>query len=126
MTEAWRPDVLGEPFEQLTLALGVDGLHGPLVATLVRLLPNPVTALFHPLRDVDVLYVHGWSDFFFQTELAHFWTGLGARFHAIDLRRYGRSLQPENSPGYIESLDEYDLDIEAALTAMGHGTDAAP
>lgn len=126
MTEAWRPDVLGEPFEQLTLELGVDGLHGPLVATLVRLLPNPVTALFHPLRDVDVLYVHGWSDFFFQTELAHFWTGFGARFHAIDLRRYGRSLQPENSPGYIESLDEYDLDIEAALTAMGHGTDAAP
>ena len=126
MAGQWVPDVLGEPFEQLTLDLGVEGLHGPLVATLVRLMPGPVAALLRPLRDVDVLYVHGWSDFFFQTELARFWTGLGARFHALDLRRYGRSLRPDNVPGYIDSLDDYDVDIEAALTAIGQGADAAP
>ena len=124
MSGQWVPDVLGEPFEQLTLDLGVDGLHGPLVATLVRRRPHPLRALVRPLRDVDVLYVHGWSDFFFQTELARFWTDLGARFHALDLRRYGRSLRPDNVPGYIDSLDEYDLDIEAALTAIGQGADA--
>ncbi|WP_426806354.1 hypothetical protein, partial [Stenotrophomonas sp. SrG] len=73
MAADWVPDVLGAPFEQLTLDLGVDGRHGPLVATLVRLRPNPIAALLQPLRDVDVLYVHGWSDFFFQTELARFW-----------------------------------------------------
>jgi alpha-beta hydrolase superfamily lysophospholipase len=119
-TAAWVPDILGKPFEQLTLPLGVTGEHGALVATLVRSIPNPVTTVFAPLRDVDVLYVHGWSDYFFQRELAEFWTRRGARFYALDLRRYGRSLRDGESPGYIDSLDDYDADIGAALRAMGH------
>ncbi len=117
---AWVPDILGKPFEQLTLPLGVEGQHGGLVATLVRSIPNPLSALLAPLRDVDVLYVHGWSDYFFQRELAQFWTGRGARFYALDLRRYGRSLRDGQVPGYIDSLDDYDVDIAAALRAMGH------
>ncbi|KRB36418.1 alpha/beta hydrolase [Microbacterium sp. Root180] len=125
MAAEWIPDVLGKPFEQLTLDLGIEGESGPLVATLVRSIPNPLTSWWQPLRDVDVLYVHGWSDFFFQTELARFWNELGARFFALDLRRYGRSLRPEQSPGYIDALDDYDVDIEAALAEMGHGSDAA-
>jgi len=116
----WVPDILGKPFEQLTLPLGVQGEHGALVATLVRSIPNPLAALLAPLRDVDVLYVHGWSDYFFQRDLARFWTGRGARFYALDLRRYGRSLREGQSPGYIDSLDDYDVDISAALVAMGH------
>ncbi|HEY9308369.1 MAG TPA: alpha/beta hydrolase [Microbacterium sp.] len=119
-SQTWVPDVLGEPFEQLTLSLGVTGEHGDLVATLVRSIPNPVMTAFAPLRDVDVLYVHGWSDYFFQRELARFWTHRGARFYALDLRRYGRSLRDGQSPGYIDSLDDYDVDIDAALRAMGH------
>jgi alpha-beta hydrolase superfamily lysophospholipase len=119
-TAAWVPDILGKPFEQLTLPLGVAGEHGALVATLVRRIPNPVATAFAPLRDVDVLYVHGWSDYFFQRELAEFWTRRGARFYALDLRRYGRSLRDGQSPGYIDSLDDYDADIAAALRAMGH------
>jgi alpha-beta hydrolase superfamily lysophospholipase len=122
-TQQWTPDILGEPFEQLTLPLGVDGEQGPLEATLVRSIPNGLTTLFAPLRDVDVLYVHGWSDYFFQTELARFWTSRGAHFFALDLRRYGRSLRPGQTPGYIDSLDDYDIDIEAALSAMGHGAE---
>jgi alpha-beta hydrolase superfamily lysophospholipase len=121
--EGWIPDVLGKPFEQLTLPLGVDGESEPLVATLVRSIPNRVGALFAPLRDVDVLYVHGWSDYFFQRELAQFWTSRGARFYALDLRRYGRSLRDGEHAGYIDKLDDYDADIEAALDAMGR-TDA--
>ena len=120
---AWAPDVLGKPFEQLTLPLGVDGEHGPLVATLVRSIPNPLVTLFAPLRDVDVLYVHGWSDYFFQRDLAEFWTRRGARFYALDLRRYGRSLRDGQTPGYIDSLADYDLDIAAALRAMGHAVE---
>ncbi|GAB2843561.1 alpha/beta hydrolase [Microbacterium insulae] len=121
MSAQWSPDVLGKPFEQLTLDLGVKGESGELlVATLVRSIPDPLTSWWRPLRDVDVLYVHGWSDFFFQTELARFWTDRGARFFALDLRRYGRSLRPGQSPGYIDALDDYDVDIEAALAEMGH------
>jgi alpha-beta hydrolase superfamily lysophospholipase len=124
-TAAWVPDILGKPFEQLTLPLGVTGEHGALVATLVRSIPNPVTTAFASLRDVDVLYVHGWSDYFFQRELAEFWTRRGARFYALDLRRYGRSLRDGQAPGYIDSLDDYDADIGAALRAMGHPAPAA-
>lgn len=70
---------------------------------------------------VDVLYVHGWLDYFFQTHLADFWESLGVRFHALDLRRYGRSIREGQTPGYVRSLTTYDEDIEAALDVMGHG-----
>jgi alpha-beta hydrolase superfamily lysophospholipase len=74
-----------------------------------------------PDTGVDVLYVHGWLDYFFQIHLADFWESLGVRFYALDLRRYGRSLREGQTPGYVRSLATYDEDIEAALDAMGHG-----
>jgi alpha-beta hydrolase superfamily lysophospholipase len=134
MTE-WITDVLGDEFEQLTLELAPDD-QGPVVATLVRALPaeprwwdrpfgrlrNPWSKA-RPLEDVDVLYVHGWSDYFFQKRLARFWTARGARFFALDLRKYGRSLREGQTPGYITDLTTYDEDIEAALAAMGRGSE---
>lgn len=118
----WVADVLGDGFQQLTLPLEPDS-EGEAVATLVRALPSarPWWRLreTHPLADVDVLYVHGWSDYFFQKRLARFWTSRGARFFALDLRRYGRSLRPGQTPGYITDLAEYDAEIEAALRARG-------
>ncbi len=118
----WFPDVLGAGFEQRMLPLGEDG-EGEVSATLVRHLPTPPPLgwLFgdrRPLADVDVLYVHGWSDYFFQTRLARFWAERGARFYALDLRKYGRSLRPGQTPGYITDLATYDDDIAAALDAM--------
>ncbi|WP_336632875.1 MULTISPECIES: alpha/beta hydrolase [unclassified Microbacterium] len=115
MAAGWSPDILGAPFEQRTLDLGED-TEGPVVATLVR--SRPRLAALRPLADVDVLYVHGWSDYFFQTGLARFWNGLGARFHALDLRKYGRSQRPGQTPGYVTSLDVYDADIAAALEVI--------
>ena len=112
--QKWVPDILGAPFEQLTLLLGTDA-EGDVVATLVR--SRPRAAALAPLVDVDVLYVHGWSDYFFQTDLARFWNRLGARFYALDLRKYGRSMRQGQTPGYVASLDEYDADIAAALDA---------
>jgi alpha-beta hydrolase superfamily lysophospholipase len=79
-----------------------------------------------PDAGVDILYVHGWLDYFFQVHLAEFWESLGVRFHALDLRRYGRSLREGQTPGYVRSLATYDEEIEAALTVMGHGRDAEP
>ena len=127
----WRPDVLGEEFEQLELPLGSDD-EGEVVATLVRHRPRARAWFTWPWErrrgaasGADVLYVHGWSDYFFNPELARFWTDAGARFFALDLRKYGRSLRPGQTPGYITNLADYDADIEAALAAMGHGaTDA--
>jgi alpha-beta hydrolase superfamily lysophospholipase len=125
MAEAWIPDVLGAPFEQRTLPLGEDA-EGELVATLVRSLPAWRQRTLAPLKDVDVLYVHGWSDYFFQTQLARAWNELGARFFALDLRKYGRSMREGQAPGYVDSLDSYDADIAAALAAMGESAAPGP
>ena len=132
----WQPDILGPGFEQLTLDLP-DGN----VATLVRHVPvhgstEAGSALPHGVMQLpdtmgakgspDVLYVHGWSDYFFQTELARYWAAQGARFFALDLHNYGRSLRPGQEPGYVQNLSDYDADIEAALEAMGQRAPGAP
>lgn len=120
----WQQDVLGEGFESATLPL-IEDSEGDVAATLVRLLPETRGVFQHlfsssqPLSDVDVLYVHGWSDYFFQRDLARYWTNQGARFFALDLRKYGRSMREGQTPGYIEHLSDYDEEIDAALAIMG-------
>lgn len=119
----WRPDFLGPGFESLNIDLGTDD-EGPLVATLVRHLPVRRTwwrrmVTRRPLlHDVDVLYVHGWSDYFFQHRLARFWSERGASFAALDLRKYGRSLREGQTAGYIDDLEQYDEEIERALQVL--------
>ncbi|MCU6481230.1 alpha/beta hydrolase [Arthrobacter sp. A2-55] len=120
----WQQDVLGPGFEQLTLELPAGS-----PATLVRHAGGGERWEPSALTGADVLYVHGWSDYFFQRELAEFWTRAGAAFYALDLHNYGRSLRPGQSPGQVSSLTEYDGDIAAALTAMGRrgaGTPVEP
>lgn len=113
-TGAWAPDVLGEGYEQRTLALRPDD-EGPVVATLVRYTPETE----EPLRPARaLLYLHGWSDYFFQTELAEHWHARGVAFYALDLRKYGRSLRPGQTPGYTDDLAVYDEEIGAALDAV--------
>lgn len=114
MANRWQEDVLGGDYQALTLDLGTDD-EGPVVATLVRY-RAPTLA---PVRSAHVvLYVHGWSDYFFQTELAEYWHAQGAAFYAIDLRKFGRSLRPHQTPGYVDSLTEYDGDLAAALAEI--------
>ncbi len=118
----WVPDILGDGFEQRTLPLGTDD-EGPVVCTLVRSLPSRarLTQLADDNRSLagfDVLYVHGWSDYFFNPTLAKFFTDRGANFYALDLRKYGRSLRRWQTPGYIEDFETYDRDIAVALQAM--------
>lgn len=113
---SWQRDVLGPKFMQLTLEL-----PGGSPATLVKYVGD--APLWEPssISGADVLYVHGWSDYFFQHELAEFWHRAGANFYALDLHNYGRSLRPGQLPGQVASLNEYDDDIAAALEAMGRG-----
>ncbi|CAM3410859.1 alpha/beta hydrolase [Isoptericola cucumis] len=120
----WRPDVL-PGFEQRTLELEPD-FEGECVATLVRRAPTALADAAVPDAGVDVLYVHGWNDYYFQPHLAAFWEARGARFYALDLRKYGRSLRSWQTPGFITRLRTYDEEIEAALAVVGHGPDRAP
>jgi alpha-beta hydrolase superfamily lysophospholipase len=81
-----------------------------------------------------VLYVHGFVDYFFQTNLADAWVRAGFDFYALDLRKYGRSLHEHQTPNYVTSLDEYHEELDEAariireeeghdvLVVMGHST----
>ena len=112
----WAPDILGAEFLARTLPLAGDD-EGDVVATLVKYVPAG--------GRFTVLYLHGWSDYFFQTELAAFWQGIGADFYALDLRKYGRSMREHQTPGYVEDLATYDEDISAALGVIAAESTAA-
>ncbi|NMR20367.1 alpha/beta hydrolase [Cellulomonas fimi] len=114
MATRWRQDALGPHYQARTLELGTDD-EGEVVATVVRYRP-PAPEPVRPAR--AILYVHGWSDYFFQTELAEYWHAQGAAFYAVDLRKYGRSLRPHQTPCYVDDLAEYDADLEAALDVV--------
>ena len=132
----WEPDILGEGYRCLTLDLGEDE-EGPVSATLVGFTPDPVAEspgrrLRRAVRSVlpglrqdpppvhAIIYIHGWADYFFQTELADFFARRGVSFYALDLRKYGRSLRQGQTEGFVTDLAEYDADIEAAMAAVRH------
>jgi alpha-beta hydrolase superfamily lysophospholipase len=109
--KSWRPDSLLPGFEALELDFPAD-YDGPVVATLVRL----------PAGDAPrgaVLYVHGFSDYFFQRHMAERFALEGYAFHALDLRKHGRSLRPHQHPNFCKSIGEYYADLDAAIEAIG-------
>jgi alpha-beta hydrolase superfamily lysophospholipase len=100
-------DVLGEPYQRMTLDLGVDD-QGPVTATLIKRVSETP-------RDKAVLYVHGYTDYFFQTHLADFYVDAGFDFYAIDLRKHGRSLGPHQTANYITDIATYFAELDQAL-----------
>lgn len=107
-------DVLGAPYSATTFTLRPD-FEGEVVATLVHK-PAEVRT------DRAILYVHGFCDYFFQADLAQFWNDQGYDFYALDLRKYGRSLRPHQSPCFVSDLTEYyeELDVAWAAIAEDH------
>ena len=102
----FREDILGTPYEAAELALVPDE-EGPVGATLVRrLVPGSRQA---------VLYLHGYTDYFFQTHLADHFVAAGFSFYALDLRKYGRSLRPHQSPNFVRDLTAYDEELDEAV-----------
>jgi alpha-beta hydrolase superfamily lysophospholipase len=114
VSDAWTPDVLGPDYLARTLPMRPDD-EGAVVATLVRYAP-PTPEPLRPAR--AILYLHGWSDYFFQTGVAEHWHAGGAAFYALDLRKYGRSLRPHQTPGYTDDLTVYDEELEASLDVI--------
>ena len=109
---SYQPDPLGPDFEQLILAQPAD-YEGPVRAVLVRCRPAPAG----PARRA-VLYVHGFNDYFFQREMAAEYTAHGYHFYALDLRKYGRALLPQQRPNNVRNLAEYFPDLDAALAQV--------
>jgi len=116
----WKPDVLGDGYEQRTIPLGDDpDGEGTIEATLVRHTPPATT-------DAAVLYVHGFSDYFFQTEMAEFFTERGFAFYALDLRKCGRSRREGQTGHYVSDLALYDRELDEALAIIREETGGRP
>jgi alpha-beta hydrolase superfamily lysophospholipase len=143
----WAEDVLGAGFTARTLRLpGPSGARrvraakrghpvgdGGAEATLVRHVPEGGTGVGRP----PVLYVHGFTDYFFQRHLAEAIAARGYPFYAIDLRGHGRSIDAWTTAGgdanMVNDLRLYEQDLDAAadaiaadghtgLVLMGHST----
>lgn len=79
---------------------------------------NMATLYVHPQEAQTqnaILYIHGFNDYFFQEHMADRFSTWGIRFFALDLRRYGRSLQPHQKPNATHDLSEYFEEITQAL-----------
>jgi alpha-beta hydrolase superfamily lysophospholipase len=92
-------DVLGAPYTAETIPLP-DDHEGEVVATLVHRAAEEPTGR-------AVIHVHGFADYFFQTEYAEWWNARGYDFYAVDLPKYGRSMLPHQTPNYTTDLDAY-------------------
>lgn len=116
----WQPDMLGDGYEQRVLPLGPDpDGEGDVFATLVR------RAREDEVRRA-VIFVHGFSDYFFQTELADFFDARGYAFYALDLRKCGRSRRPGHTAHYVSDLASYDDELGQALEIVQEETGGAP
>jgi alpha-beta hydrolase superfamily lysophospholipase len=100
-------DLLGAPYTRETLRLRPDA-EGEVVATLVHRPAETSTGR-------AVLHVHGFCDYFFQTAAADFWVRNGYDFYALDLRKYGRSLLPHQTPNYVADLSTYYEELDLAF-----------
>jgi len=106
----WRPDLLAG-FEARTLPLRDEGDHP--VATLVRRRAEPDRRAGRA-----VLFVHGFSDYFFHPHVADAYRARGFDAYALDLRRYGRSLRPGQRAFACRSLDDYFEELTLTLATI--------
>jgi alpha-beta hydrolase superfamily lysophospholipase len=107
----WLPDVL-PGYWQRTIPLGPDPAgEGHIVATLVR--RGEPAATEHA-----VLAVHGYTDYFFNTELADHFAERGFAFYALDMQKCGRSRRDGQTPHFITDLAHYDAELERALSIV--------
>lgn len=107
----WRADVL-PGYRQTTCALGPDpDGEGELFATVV-------TPRDHCSRRRVVLAVHGYTDYFFNTELVDHFAARGIGFYGIDLHKCGRSWREGQTPHFTTDLSRYDRELELACSII--------
>ncbi|WP_154605425.1 alpha/beta hydrolase [Arthrobacter sp. AQ5-05] len=108
---SWSPDILGPDYQAMTLqAPRPDGTARR--ATLIRHSPADGGADESGRSPrLGVLYIHGWSDYFYNTGLSEFFSSHGYDFYALDLHNHGRSLESAELGGYVDDLADYDDEI---------------
>jgi alpha-beta hydrolase superfamily lysophospholipase len=112
------PDVL-PGYWQRTIPLGPDPAgEGEIVATLIRRGERVPT-------DRAVLAIHGYTDYFFHTEVADHFASRGFAFYALDLQKCGRSRRDGQTPHFISDLADYDTELERALAVINEQNQSA-
>lgn len=105
---------------QQTYGLGPDpDGEGDLVATLVRR-GEPAPAATHA-----VLMVHGFTDYFFNTEQADHFAAFGFAAYALDQHKCGRSWREGQTPHFTTDLARYDTEMERALDLIAEESPTA-
>lgn len=125
LSSRWHPDILKDGYESRFVCLGkkYDGMAR---CTIIRK-KSPA-----PSKKA-ILYIHGFNDYFFQSEMGNRFVDSCYNFYAVDLRRYGRSLLPSQYPFDIRDFDAYFQEIDSAInqihrdgihdiTLFGHST----
>lgn len=105
----WHSDIL-EGYESRYVNQGM-AFDGPCRSTIIRLLEGRGSKK-------AFLYVHGFNDYFFQSEMGERYVDSGYNFYAVDLRRYGRSRLPWQYPFNVRDQKEYFADIDSALAQI--------
>lgn len=106
----YREDILGDGYLCRTIEMP-DDYEGRVVCSLIKRENNEEVKR-------AILYVHGYNDYFFQKELGDSIVAHGYNFYALDLRKYGRSILPNQDPFFCKSLKEYFADIDTALAVI--------
>ena len=106
-----QDDFLGSNFKAFTLNAAEQQL-----CTLVNYQTSPQTQS----DKTAILYVHGYTDYFFQTEQAVFFEQLGFNFYAVDLHGYGRSIRPFQADHNKNHFSDYFYDLDACLKTMSN------
>lgn len=107
----WQDDILAG-YRRTTRSLGPDpDGEGALFATLVRRGDSASAGR-------AVLAVHGFTDYFFNTELVDHLAGHGFRCYGLDLHKCGRSWREGQTPHFTTDLSRYERELEWALAVV--------
>ncbi|MCS4489108.1 alpha/beta hydrolase [Corynebacterium sp. ES2794-CONJ1] len=119
-TAQWEDDILGSEFRQLTFDLGSDpDEEGRVSTTLIRHQSHRTEP-----AQTAVLYIHGMTDYFFQTHLAEHFSHNSFDFFALDLRKCGRSRQAGQTWHYTSHMDHYYPDLSTAVDFLSSKYDS--
>lgn len=111
---SWVADpLLGKSGYEMERVSQPDDYSGKVVSTVIRRLPGDGDK-----PEKAVLYVHGYNDYFFQDSMGREFNDSGYGFYAVDLRKYGRSLLPEQRRYEARDMSEYFADIDSAIARM--------
>ena len=125
LSAQYRADELGCGLMYKTINME-DDYEGKVICTLIKK-ESPQKSR------KALLYVHGFNDYFFQTEMAVRFNDNGYNFYAVDLRKYGRSLLPHQKRCNTRNIEEYFADLDSVVNViksegndtvvlMGHST----